>query len=220
MNLNDLLNAFWEQELSSEQIEAYLNSGGNPNQTGEQGVTLLLCATEALVPEWITLLLEKGANINQADANGWTPLHTSVDASIEAGIMLGQTVDMTCVKLLIEAGADETLVNQTGQNPREVAACYGQGMLDAYNALSKTTPARPLSLKDFAQTLATLFSSRGYQVESLSNESLRLSKVSKTDTGKSPHLDLHAGGFYHLRDHADLARQAMSLVKKSFKQLA
>lgn len=217
MNLNQLLNAFWEQELTSEQIQAYLNSGANPNQTGEQGVTLLLCATEALNSEWISLLLEKGANINQADANGWTPLHTSVDASIEAGIMLGQTVEMDCVKLLIEAGADESLVNKTGQTPREVAACYGQGMLDAYNALSKTTPARPLSLSDFTKTLATLFSSRGYQVELLSSESLRLSKTSKIEVTNLPHLDLHAGGFYHLRDLPDLARQATALVKKSFK---
>ncbi len=219
MNFNELLNAYWEQELTSEQIQEYLNQGSNPNQTGEQGVTLLLCATEALNPEWISLLIQKGANIDQADANGWTPLHTSVDASIEAGIMLGQSVDMECVQLLIEAGADESLANKTGQTPREVAACYGQGMLDAYNALSKTTPSKVLSLKDFTQILATLFTSRGYQVESLSPESLRLSKPTQSENSNTPFLDLHAGGFYHLRDQADLPRQAMTLVKRSFKQL-
>jgi len=219
MKFNELLNAFWEQELTDTQIQTYLAEGGNPNQSGDQGVTLLHCAAEALHSDWITLLLQNGADINQADANGWTPLHTSVDAAIEAGIMLGQSVSMDCVKQLIDAGADEQLRNKTGQTPREVAACYGQNMLDAYNQLSKTTALRPITLKMFSKTLAAVFTSRGYEVEPLTEDTMRLRKKAKTENGNSPFLDIHAGGFYHLRDVADLPRQVMSLVKKSFKQV-
>lgn len=63
-------------------------------------------------PQCLQLLIQRGANVNQADRIGNTPLHASVRDSQSA----------TCALILMDAGADIHAKNHREQSPRDLAA--------------------------------------------------------------------------------------------------
>ncbi|HEY8665366.1 MAG TPA: ankyrin repeat domain-containing protein [Tepidisphaeraceae bacterium] len=82
----------------------------------EAGTPVLFHAAEALRPEMVALLLDRGANVNETDPNGETALHRVADirqAPPEAGAL---------AKLLLERGAEPNARNWDEVTPLHQAA--------------------------------------------------------------------------------------------------
>lgn len=99
-------------EGSLEVLKKYLAQKGSPNLTDEEGYSLLhrACMVGAsrdqeTSQEEVKLLTEAGADVNQRAPGEQTPVMTAV-----------QTGDQDLVQLLLDAGADLTLVDSQGRN--------------------------------------------------------------------------------------------------------
>jgi ankyrin repeat protein len=73
--------------------------------------------TEKNIAEVIRFLIERGADVNAQDKNGWTPLHL---LAFHPGDLEDIPVDI--VRLLLEHGADINTRDSSGQTPLHVAA--------------------------------------------------------------------------------------------------
>ncbi len=71
-------------------------------------------------------LLDAGANVNEKDGRGRTPLHCAADAN-----------SPEMIQLLLERGADPTLVDHTNSTPLDQADKNGQQ--DAFRILQQVT---------------------------------------------------------------------------------
>ena len=69
-------------------------------------ITVDQAETERLLLEGVTLALDLGANVNLADKNGNTPLHTAASRRLNS-----------IVQLLVERGAKLDIENKKGQTP-------------------------------------------------------------------------------------------------------
>ena len=104
-------------------MQVLASSGANASTESEDGTTLLQAAlqgrrrtevgivvdeaeTERLLLEGVTLALDLGANINLADKDGNTPLHTAASRRLNS-----------IVQLLVERGAKLDVENKNGQTP-------------------------------------------------------------------------------------------------------
>ena len=83
-------------------------SNGNENQALEAGI-----AGGAPI-EMVDLLIESGADVNDRQAGGFTPLHAAA-----------QNGDVTTVERLLAAGADTTARTDKGETPRALAEARG-----------------------------------------------------------------------------------------------
>jgi ankyrin repeat protein len=95
-------------------VKAAFTNGLDPNVADEGGATGLLWATSAVQPSVIEVLIQGGANVNQAKGDGAAPLHIAA--------MKGSLV---CVNLLLDAGANPNATNTSGYTPLTRAAFYG-----------------------------------------------------------------------------------------------
>ena len=91
------------------------------------GFTPLLAAASNGYDAVLAVLLDNGANINQANNAGWFPLHLAVAMSHE-----------TVVAVLIDRGADVNLADNDGDRPIDVAKT--QKIKDMLIALTKEKP--------------------------------------------------------------------------------
>ncbi len=71
-------------------------------------------------------LLDAGADVNEQDGRGRTPLHCAADAN-----------SPEMIQLLLERGADPTLVDNTNSTPLDQADKNGQQ--DAFRVLQQVT---------------------------------------------------------------------------------
>jgi ankyrin repeat protein len=112
----------------------YIHSGGDLNEHhSETGWTLLHIAVEFEELDVIRLAVSRGADINAQDVQGWTPLHHAVDSDIDSCIQQNQPITMPTVKLLLELGADDSILTNKNETPRDIAKAYWQQNL--YDAL-------------------------------------------------------------------------------------
>jgi hypothetical protein len=103
-----------------------------PNVAGGNGRRPLNFAALNNDVAMIELLLDLGADINQANLSGYTPLHHAVEAqSAEA------------IALLVSRGADITLKNKRGLTPEEFAA--RANLTRAAAALAEATGRLPVA---------------------------------------------------------------------------
>ncbi len=132
-NAEPPLLAFAGMNENPEVIQALLDAGADVNARSikvdiglleykpffVQGTTPLMSActnisTKKIVP-FITVFLEGGANVNDANQGGYTPLMFAVSRKY----MNERTADV--IRLLIEAGADPSARNKDGGTAREIA---------------------------------------------------------------------------------------------------
>ena len=77
---------------------------------GRNRGTALKCAAANNRTEVVRCLLEKGANIDQKDFNGWTALHHAFH---------GNSPDV--IKMLLQLGATRDIKSRYGETPIDVA---------------------------------------------------------------------------------------------------
>jgi len=101
------------------QILDVLAAGADIAETDKNGVTPLHHAVRFRSSAAVATLIEQGAHVDQAcKRSGSTPLHravTSTGAPARAG---KSDVQLEIIRLLIDAGADPTIENKRGLNPR------------------------------------------------------------------------------------------------------
>ncbi|HWC58352.1 MAG TPA: ankyrin repeat domain-containing protein [Verrucomicrobiae bacterium] len=133
--------SFWSNSprgLQIEDIQRYLESGGEVNQCNANNDTLLHLAAANGCEDVAKLLLARGAHINAKDLQGYTPLHLAVDGDCDTTVQDGKpATGLPMVKLLIEAGADESARDEDGEIPRDTAVAYGKVFAKLYDAISK-----------------------------------------------------------------------------------
>ena len=73
---------------------------------------LHICSTSRAVhaEDFLAYMLSKGATVDFQDYSGWTPLMDACDANA-----------VECVRVLLDAGADQTLYNNAGDNAISIA---------------------------------------------------------------------------------------------------
>ncbi|XP_066906616.1 ankyrin repeat and SOCS box protein 2 isoform X2 [Halyomorpha halys] len=136
-------------------------SGRNKN-----GESILHLAAESKTPQLVTLLLESGANVNIADANGATPLLRAVNNN-----------DIITAKFLIEKKADVNAITKLGYIPLHKAVRNGNHemvklLLDSGSMVFKETDQgiTPLLISEkcvFSEIIEYLFWSNSITVKKL-----------------------------------------------------
>lgn len=107
-------------------IAALLDAGADRDSppAGEQWGALHRAIEEDLV-SIVGLLLERGANPNQPDAFGWTPLLRAIDLAGDATLQTDSKRPSTSVvSLLLEHGANPLLPAIDGATPSSIATKY------------------------------------------------------------------------------------------------
>jgi ankyrin repeat protein len=108
-------------------IKQWLESGGSANAFYPQsGWSLLHVAAELQDVAAIDYLIQVGADPNQRDIYGQTPLHMAVDSEIDGTIQADEPLEYKATKRLIELGADPTIKDNDGATPMDCIDRYGE----------------------------------------------------------------------------------------------
>ncbi|KAL8941797.1 MAG: hypothetical protein Q9216_002035 [Gyalolechia sp. 2 TL-2023] len=108
--LHMAIKADWESG-----VRFLLSNGVDPNVAHKNnGVTVLMYASELGKEKFVTIFIEAGANLDLQDYRGFTALIHAVDKGNE-----------DIVKILLLAGADKTLRNDAHMNALDIAYALG-----------------------------------------------------------------------------------------------
>jgi hypothetical protein len=125
--------------LRMEEVQQYLNDGGDVNRRTEAGQTLLHIAADNSQMDTVRLLVSGGADINAKGYHGYTPLHLAVDmdCNTQSGRDDSRATELPVAKFLIDAGADESVQDDDGETARDIAVAYGKAEADLYDSISR-----------------------------------------------------------------------------------
>jgi ankyrin repeat protein len=108
-------------------IKLWLESGGSANAFYPQsGWSLLHAAAELQDVAAIDYLIQVGADPNQRDIYGLTPLHIAVDSEIDGNIQADEPLEYKATIRLIDLGADPTIKDNEGATPMDWVDRYGE----------------------------------------------------------------------------------------------
>ena len=122
---------FGPRGLTIKDVEHYLAEGGDINRRTEYGNTLLHTAADNQQLDLVEFLIARGADVNARGACGYTPLHYAVDIECNTQCRPNyySPAEFRVTKLLLQAGADDSLRDENGQTARDVAVEYGEAAL-------------------------------------------------------------------------------------------
>lgn len=138
----------------TEEIEEIIE---NPDECDDFGTTLLMQAAKTGNDWQVKTLLKSGAKVNLKDKDGWTALMYAVRYQ----------ESMTCVELLINAGAEVKALNNYKASALSLAACYNNNPEIIKKLLSYYSPSDKEVLKSCVLLLS----------ENHTSEYLQLSKL-------------------------------------------
>jgi ankyrin repeat protein len=99
---------------------ALLKSGADIHATDKNGVTALHHAVRFRNPTAVRTLIERGANVNQVcRRSGSTPLHRAVTPTGAPGATGKRQEAIEIIRLLVAAGADPFITNNSGRKPAD-----------------------------------------------------------------------------------------------------
>jgi tankyrase len=99
---------------------AALNRGADIHASDKNGVTALHHAVRFRSPTAVKVLIEHGANVNQAcRRNGSTPLHRAVTQTGAPSTARRAEAAREIIGLLLAAGADPSIKNKSGKKPAD-----------------------------------------------------------------------------------------------------
>src|SRR2546423_5118514 len=108
-------------------IKQWVESGGSANAIHpKSGWSLLHVAAELKDVAAIDYLIEAGADPNQRDIYGQTPLHIAVDSEIDGARQMQEPLEYKVTKRLIELGADTTIRDNQDKTPIDWVDGYGK----------------------------------------------------------------------------------------------
>jgi uncharacterized protein len=96
---------------NADEVEQLLKNGANPNER-QMGITALMTACNRGHVDVVRILLEKGADVNAKDWEGWTALMAAAAGAAHDDNRNKEEECLEIVRLLIAHGAD---VNQKGR---------------------------------------------------------------------------------------------------------
>jgi tankyrase len=95
-----------------------IKSGADIHATDKNGVTALHHAVRFRSPTAVKVLVEEGANVNQAcRRNGSTPLHRAATQTGAPGTAGRAAAAKEIIQILLTAGADPSIKNKLGKKP-------------------------------------------------------------------------------------------------------
>ena len=104
-------------------IVALLKEGANVDETDQNGVTPLHHAVRFRSPVAVETLIQGGASVNQrCKRSGSTPLHRAVTSTGAPGTAGKVEERLKIIRLLLDAGADPTIMNRQGKMPLDYVA--------------------------------------------------------------------------------------------------
>ncbi len=99
------------QKGDAEEVEQLLKKGSDPDER-QMGITALMMACNRGHLDVVRLLVEKGADVNAKDWEGWSPLMAAAAGAAHDDPRNREERCLEIVKLLIDHGAN---VNQKGK---------------------------------------------------------------------------------------------------------
>ena len=109
-----------QTEDQRQRLVAALKRGVDVHECDKNGVTPLHHAVRFRSPAAVKTLIEYGANVNRAcRRNGSTPLHRAVTQTGAPGTAGKAQRAKEIVEILLAAGADPTIKNKSGKQPRD-----------------------------------------------------------------------------------------------------
>jgi tankyrase len=104
------------------QLAKLLKAGADIHATDKNGVTALHHAVRFRSPTAVKILIDHGANVNQAcRRNGSTPLHRAATQTGAPGTAGRNKAAKEIIQLLLAAGADSSIKNKLGKKPADYA---------------------------------------------------------------------------------------------------
>jgi ankyrin repeat protein len=115
------------------EVRRLLEAGVNANAMDEDGQSPLMAAACANNVKALDLLLQYGADVKRAYADGWTALHMAVDFSIDSTIQRGGAPGdepLDAIFWLLAHGADVSAETERGETAVDFARVYRSGRVE------------------------------------------------------------------------------------------
>lgn len=141
-------------------LQELLRNGGNPNEN-VAGWTPLHAAASKGNSEWVTLLVNRGGNVNAKNLDDRTPLHEAIgennlevaeilldnhanpnakDKNGDSALHVASVISIPAVTLLISHKADPNIANNNGATPLFYAAAFGKDEIVRYLIANGANP--------------------------------------------------------------------------------
>jgi hypothetical protein len=203
-----------ERGLSVERIATYLDRGGDINaQWPRDGRCLLHFAAEDMNVEAIRLLASRGADFGlRTFLQGWTPLHLAVDADVDCASNAGLEITLGTVGALIDVGADETLRDDEGNMPRDIAVSYL--VHDLYDKVSHLDWSAEPTINDFAERCLRIIRSCEVDVRMTDGFHISGARTAADHSVLGDRFFILASGLYGKRHNDDFEEYLCNCVRE------